>query len=184
MTPPSLRTPGGTIVTLRPAVPGDAAMLAAWDAAPHVVACHTDDRSDPEPYDDWDWAAELARTVDWRAMWVGEADGRPVGIVQCIDAAREETHYWGDAPPGLCALDIWLGDARDLGHGIGTAMMRLALARCFSDPGVEAVVVDPLASNTRAHRFYERRGFACVGPRRFGDDACLVYRLDRAEWTP
>ena len=182
--PPSLPTPDGTAVALRLATPDDAALLQTWDAAPHVVACHTDSPDDPAPDDDWDWPTELARSVDWRTIWIGEAEGRPVGVVVAIDAAREETHYWGPAAPGLQALDIWLGEAAEIGRGIGTAMMRLALARCFADPAVEAVLVDPLASNVRAHRFYERLGFRLVGPRRFGDDACLVYRLDRALWTP
>ncbi len=58
-------------------------------------------------------------------------------------------------------------------------MMRLALERCFADPQVSAVLIDPLASNTRAHRFYERLGFRFVERRRFGADECFVYRLDR-----
>jgi aminoglycoside 6'-N-acetyltransferase len=58
-------------------------------------------------------------------------------------------------------------------------MMQLALERCFADPAVRAVLVDPLASNTAAHRFYERLGFRFVERRRFGADHCLVYRLDR-----
>ena len=45
-----------------------------------------------------------------------------------------------------------------------------------------AVLVDPMADNTGAHRFYEGMGFACVGPRRLGPDDCLVYRIDRAGW--
>ena len=47
-------------------------------------------------------------------------------------------------------------------------------------PTVTAVLIDPLASNTRARAFYERLGFVAVGPRRFGTDDCVVYRLDRA----
>jgi catechol 2,3-dioxygenase-like lactoylglutathione lyase family enzyme len=56
------------------------------------------------------------------------------------------------------------------------------LARCFADTAVEAVLVDPLAVNVRAHRFYERLGFRFVGPRTFGADACSVYRLERSEY--
>lgn len=163
MTPP--------VVTLRPATPGDLARLRRWDEQPHVVAS--------DPNDDWDWETELRRTPDWREQLVAEADGRPVGVVQIIDPAREETRYWGDVPAGLRALDLWIGEADDLGRGIGTAMMRLALERCFADPDVEAVLLDPLASNTRAHRFYERLGFRAVERRRFGADDCVVYRLDR-----
>ena len=43
----------------------------------------------------------------------------------------------------------------------------------------EAVLVDPLKSNTRAHRFYERLGFLFSVERRFGEDSCFVYRLAR-----
>jgi aminoglycoside 6'-N-acetyltransferase len=45
------------------------------------------------------------------------------------------------------------------------------------------VLIDPLASNTRAHRFYERLGFEFVERRRFGADDCFVYRLPRAAWA-
>lgn len=58
----------------------------------------------------------------------------------------------------------------------------LALDRCFRVPDVTAVVIDPLASNLAARRFYERLGFEEVGPRRFGEDDCVVYRMNRANW--
>lgn len=60
--------------------------------------------------------------------------------------------------------------------------MQLALARCFADPAVTGVLIDPLASSTRAHRFYERLGFEFVAPQRFEDDNCFVYRLSRSDW--
>jgi aminoglycoside 6'-N-acetyltransferase len=43
-------------------------------------------------------------------------------------------------------------------------------------------VIDPLASNTRAHEFYRRLGFRAVGRRLFGDDDCLVHELTRRDW--
>ena len=56
----------------------------------------------------------------------------------------------------------------------------MAIERCFADPAVAAILIDPLAANTRAHRFYERLGFRRVDRRVFaGVDDCLVYRLDR-----
>jgi aminoglycoside 6'-N-acetyltransferase len=63
-------------------------------------------------------------------------------------------------------------------------MMRLPLARRFADPAVTAVLVDPLASNVRAHRFYQRLGFRPVERQRFGQDDCAVHRLERADWRP
>jgi aminoglycoside 6'-N-acetyltransferase len=161
----------GKTLKLRPAHPGDAPLLRRWDDEPHVLAS--------DPNDDWQWETELARSPDWREQLIAEVDGRPVGFVQIIDPAREESRYWGDVPPGLRAIDIWIGEPADLGKGYGTRMMQLALERCFADPAVSAVLIDPLASNTDAHRFYERLGFRFVERRRFGQDDCFVYRLDR-----
>ena len=62
-------------------------------------------------------------------------------------------------------------------------MMRLAQARCFADPEVDAVVIDPLVANAAAIRFYRRLGFAYVEDRWFGADHCAVHRLDRACWV-
>ena len=163
------------VVRLRPAVPADAPLLRRWDDEPHVVAS--------DPNDEWDWETELARTPDWREQLMGEVDGRPFGFVQIIDPAREESRYWGDAPPHLRAIDIWIGDAADLGRGYGTALMQLALARCFAAPEVTAVLIDPLAANVRAIRFYERLGFEFTERRRFGLDDCAVHRITRAAWS-
>jgi len=160
-------------VRLRRATLADAPLLRRWDEQPHVVAS--------DPNDEWGWEVELAREFDWREQLIAEEDGRPIGFHQIIDPAREETRYWGDVPPGLRAIDIWIGEEADLGRGYGTQMMHLALARCFADASVTAVLVDPLVSNVRAHRFYERLGFRFVEHRRFGEDDCYVYRLERAK---
>jgi aminoglycoside 6'-N-acetyltransferase len=158
---------------LRPARVTDAPLLRRWDEAPHVVAS--------DPNDDWGWESELARSPDWREQLIAEVDGRPIGFVQIIDPAREDSRYWGEIADDLRAIDLWIGDAADLGRGYGTRIMQLALERCFADPAVRAVLIDPLASNTAAHRFYERLGFRFVERRRFGADDCFVYRLDRPE---
>ncbi len=163
-------------VVLRPATPADLELLQRWDEEPHVV--------ESDPNDDWGWEVELGRQVDWREQWIAEVDGRPIGFMEIIDPAREDDHYWGDCPPNLRAIDIWIGEADALGQGYGTQMMRQAIDRCFADPAVTAIVIDPLQSNTAAIRFYERLGFRAVGPRRFGEDDCLVMRLERPRPRP
>jgi aminoglycoside 6'-N-acetyltransferase len=160
-------------VRLRPATPADLDLLRRWDEQPHV--------NESDPNDDWNWEVELARSPDWREQLIAEEDGRPIGFLQIIDPAREETHYWGEVAENLRAIDIWIGEERDLGQGYGTRMMKLAMDRCFAPAAVSAVLVDPLVGNTRAHRFYQRLGFRPIGPRRFGADECLVHRLERAD---
>jgi aminoglycoside 6'-N-acetyltransferase len=159
---------------LRPATPDDVALLRHWDAQPHVVAS--------DPNDDWQWETELLRTPAWRESLIAEVDGRPVGFLEIIDPQREDSHYWGDCGPGLRAIDIWIGEAADLGRGLGTRMMLMAIERCFADPSVRAIVLDPLSRNVRAQRFYQRLGFRHVEDRWFGPDHCAVHRLDR--WSP
>lgn len=158
---------------LRTAVPGDLPVLLHWDKQQHVIDSDLDDN--------WDWETELLHEPAWREQLMAELDGRPLGFVQIIDPTEEETHYWGDVPPGLRAIDIWIGEASDLGKGYGTRMMQLAINRCFADPSVNAILIDPLASNVRAHRFYERLGFRFVEQKRLGEDEsdCFVYVLER-----
>ena len=162
-------------MVLRAAVLTDAPRLRYWDEQPHVIAS--------DPNDEWNWETELRRHPSWRALLVAEDAGRPVGFLQIIDPQREDSHYWGEVGPGKRAIDIWIGEAADLNRGYGTEMMRLALERCFADPTVDAILLDPLADNAGAIRFYRRFGFRFVEFRVFGSDPCAVYVLDRADYA-
>ena len=104
MNPPEIR--------LRLATPADAPLLRAWDTQPHVIAASGGDDRD-------DWDQELAREVTWREFLIAEADGVPVGAMQVIDPAEEETHYWGTARP-TCAPST-SGSARRNGSGAAWA---------------------------------------------------------------
>lgn len=159
-------------LTLRPASIADLDLLLYWDQQPHVIA------SDPD--DDWNWAEELQRFPSWREQLIAEVDGKPIGCLQIIDPAKEETHYWGDVPCNLRAIDIWIGEADYLNKGFGTQMMQQAIERCFANPQVTAILIDPLESNTGAIRFYERLGFEFVEKRNFEGSDCMVYRLERS----
>ena len=163
-------------IRFRKALPTDIELLEHWDRQQHVIDC--------APNEEYNWEYELSIDPEWREMLIAELDGRPLGFMHIIDPAVEETHYWGeDCPENLRALDIWIGEADDLGKGYGTTMMRLALQRCFNVPEVTAVIIDPLVSNTDAIRFYERVGFRFVEHRTFFEvDHCAVYEMKREDW--
>jgi aminoglycoside 6'-N-acetyltransferase len=169
-----MMTTSPTKLLLREATIDDLELLRYWDTKEHTIAS--------DPNDDWNWEEELLRKPDWREQLIAELDGRPIGFIQIIDPAEEDSHYWGEVDANLRAIDIWIGEESDLGHGYGTQMMHLALERCFKSPAVTAVLLDPLESNTKAHRFYERLGFRFVEKRTFGEDDCLVYKLERKDW--
>lgn len=161
-------------ISLRKATPDDVGILTYWDTKQHNI--------DSDPNDDWNWDLELKQDVSWREQLIAELNGRPIGFIQVIDPLREESHYWGEVEDNLRAIDIWIGEEEDLGKGYGTIMMTLAIERCFSQPEIKAILIDPLASNVKAHRFYERLGFKFHEQRQFNEDDCFVYTLNRKDW--
>ena len=172
-------------LSLRSATIDDVPIFSKWDEEPHVIAATTDD---PDPTDafgeDHYWETELAHLSPYSRYYLAELNRRPIGAVQIIDPKNEVTHYWGEIEANLRAIDIWIGEKDCFGQGFGSQMMSQALTLCFAPPEVTAVLVDPLFSNQRAHRFYRRFGFLEVERRWFnGEDDCLVFRLEREAWT-
>jgi aminoglycoside 6'-N-acetyltransferase len=159
-------------LTLRPATEAVIPLLEAWDEEPLVAA------SDPD--DDWGWEQTL-KAVGFETL-IAEADGHPIGVVQLTDLLREASQYWGPPQAGLMAIDLWIGEPSARGEGLGRAMMSLALARCFADPSIKAVLIDPLATNQDAIGFYQRVGFTFVENRTFGTEICAVHQITRAQW--
>ncbi len=169
-------------IVLRPMGVADVPLLDYWDRQPHVIAATSDDPDATKAFGDTYWPDELALVAPDYQYFIAELDGRAIGAMQIIDPHTESTHYWGDIEPNLRAVDIWIGSADDLGRGYGEQMMRQAFQLCFSEPSVTAIVIDPLVSNERAYRFYQRLGFVAEGRRMFEDDDCLVHRLTRTAW--
>lgn len=161
-------------VAIRRATPDDAPTLRTWDLDDAVGYSGGED-------DNYDWDFELPRSVQWREFLIAELDARPIGMIVLLDVLHEESHYWGhDSPENSWAVDIWIGAAEDRSKGYGTQMMRKALERCFEDHDASCVLIDPLQSNRRAIAFYQRLGFREVGPKRFGNDDCLVMSVSRS----
>ena len=150
---------------------------------PHGQVLPTDDPDAQQAFPGTAWSDEIAANSDATWYYIAELDGRPVGAMQVIDPHAEPTHYWGDIEPNLRAVDIWIGDAADRNKGLGALMMDAVIDACFADSAVTAIIIDPLNSNTDAHRFHRRLGFKSVGRRLFNsEDDCLVHRLERADW--
>jgi aminoglycoside 6'-N-acetyltransferase len=162
-------------LSFRPVETADIPLLKRWDEQPHVKA------SDPDP--DWNWEEEVGKEPWWREQWMAEFEGRPIGFLQLMDTAETDYGYWGPDPPAERAIDIWIGEPDMLGRGLGTLMMTWAIDRCFSVSEVQSIAIDPLVTNRRAHRFYERLGFQFLEERRFDDDLCRVYVLARKDWS-
>ncbi|MEQ9229587.1 MAG: GNAT family N-acetyltransferase [Cyclobacteriaceae bacterium] len=160
-------------LSFRSATRADVPLLKHWDEQPHVIA------SDPEQ---WDWESDFEWNDPAVRKFIAELDGRPIGFVQIIEPQLEQSHYWGEIGSGYMAIDIWIGEAYDLNKGYGTKMMKIAIDKCFSDPAVHTILIDPLKSNVDAHRFYKRIGFEFVEERDFNDEECFVFQLKRSNF--
>lgn len=167
---PIARAAAEEAATLRPVNADELELLRYWHRQPHVIAAVGDN---------WGWEEELSRLPEWREQFIAEVGGKPIGFVQIIDPAREDTKYWGGIAAGHRAIDIWIGEKDYLGRGYGTQIMRQVIEQSFADPSVTALIVDPRDNNLRACHFYERLGFEFVVRRCFDDDYCAVYRLTR-----
>ena len=82
--------------------------------------------------EDWGWERELVRRPDWREQLIAEVEDSPIGFIQIIDPAREDGHYWGDCPAGLRAIDIWIGEEKFLGRGLGDRTLQGRLTHVWS----------------------------------------------------
>jgi aminoglycoside 6'-N-acetyltransferase len=173
----------GFDLRFRPATLDDVPLFDRWDKDPVVIAATSDDPDAEKAFGDAYWPDEIASQDATNVYLIAEIDGRPIGAMQIIDPHLEPTHYWGEIAPNQRAIDIWIGEPDARGKGFGEQMMRAAITGCFADPAVTAIVIDPLASNTRAHAFYQRLGFVPTERRMFGEDDTLVHKLTREDWS-
>jgi aminoglycoside 6'-N-acetyltransferase len=161
---------------LRPATPDDLPLLRAWDNREHVVKAAGAGAAT-------DWAAALqADRHDGMEILIACDRDRPLGAVTLLRTGADTTEFWHAETPGRRAVDLWVGEAADLGQGHGRAMLRLALARSFAARGVEVVLAAPLARNMGARTFLLRQGFTERGRRVHGHDVRIIYRMPRHGW--
>lgn len=163
------------MITLRAASTDDIPLFEAWRKESVVAAS--------DPNDDWDWPQTLA--AEGLENLIAELDGRPIGfiqIAQIADLVCDASRSWVSPQPGFMAIDIWIGEESDRSQGHGKAMMQQAIARCFADPAIHTVLIDPPPTKTLASRFSNRMGFRFVEKRRYGDDDRAVYQLPRRDW--
>src|SRR5262249_48640014 len=108
------------------------------------------------PFSDDDERHFIASLGTRSALYVAEVDGEIVGV-QSIDALAN----FGDSIRHVATMGTWLRpDVR--GAGLGRLLAAESL-RFAQDSGYTKVVIQVLANNEGALRFYRRLGFDAIG---------------------
>ena len=171
-----------TSFEFRPLAEEDLPTLHAWLALPHVA----------------EWWGPVPSLDELRAHYLpafaGPSDVRPFmallggrasGFIQSYRASLAGNGWWEDeTDPGVVGIDQFFADAKQLGKGHGTEMVRSFLAFLFADPTVTRVQADPHPGNARAIRCYEKAGFVRVDEVDTPDGPALLMTCERAAVDP
>ncbi|SMX39523.1 GNAT family N-acetyltransferase [Maliponia aquimaris] len=139
--------------SFRKATPDDLALLAAWQAHPHVREWW----GSAEPYD----AADLADPRVTRC--IVSIHGRPFAFMQDYTVHGWTDHHFVDLPKGARGIDQYIGEPELLGLGHGSAFIGARMQVLF-DQGAPVIATDPHPDNARAIAVYRKLGFASAGP--------------------
>lgn len=178
----------GGALTWRRLAAADLPMLAQWLAEQHVARWWNHDHS----------PAGVAR--DFGPSVRGEEPGEdlvvlldrtPVGFLQRsrISDYPEQLEQFSrlvDVPADAIELDYLIADPARRGRGLGTRLIKAAVARTWLDhPGAPAVLVAVVAANTASWRALHKAGLRRIAegpmtPDNPADDPLhYIYRIDR-----
>ncbi len=137
-------------VTFDPVTHDDRALLLQWLNSAHAQEWW----GDPEE--------ELSLIYDGRGKhdpFIARVGGAPVAYVQAWrPSLHPELPWQHDLPDTVRGIDITIGDAANLGRGLGTLILRCFAAKLFAE-GATRIVIDPDSRNERAIAAYLKVGF-------------------------
>lgn len=163
-------------------------LLAGWLAAPHVARWWNHEYSPEAVERDFGAAVDGAEPSEDLLVL---RDGEPIGLLQRSrlgDYPDELASYAAlvDVPAEAVQIDYLIGDVGLTGRGIGTEMIRCAVADVWAVyPQAPAVVVAVVAANRASWRALERAGLRRVAEGDLPPDNPIdpprhyFYRIDR-----
>jgi RimJ/RimL family protein N-acetyltransferase len=147
----------GSRVLLRPPRPTDLDERLALGRQPEIVRLFGGDLPRPASLPREMATSWLERLSRHPHAWIIEVDGRLLGEIRLDNVDRHDRR---------ASLAIGLFDPAELGRGLGSEAVRLALAYAFTELALHRVSARVLADNARAIRCYEKCGFTIEGRER------------------
>ena len=158
-------------LVIRPAVPADAAALAAVAAVTFPLACppHTSDEAKADFIATNLTESSFAGYIDDldRAVFLAEVDGEPAGYTMLVfgEPHDEDVAAAITRRPTVELSKVYVL-AGHHGTGVSSALMETSLSEARAR-GAAGIWLGVNEENTRANRFYEKSGFARVGTKKF-----------------
>jgi len=175
-------------MTWRHVTPDDFPLLARWLAEPRVARWWNHETSAEAVERDF---GPTVRREEPNEDLLAVLDGEPLGLVQ-RSFLHDYAEYLNEltpltaVPPRAMTIDYLIGDAANLGCGLGTRMIGSALERLWVDhQDAECVIVAVHADNIGSWRALEKAGLARVASGELDPDNPIddrrhhVYRVDR-----
>jgi aminoglycoside 6'-N-acetyltransferase len=162
--------------SFRPATADDLPMLRRWLRTPDVV------RWWGEPKEQEKLLAEDL-CVPEMAMHIVSCDGLPFAYAQDYEVHAWPQPHLDGLPHGTRAIDAFVGEPAMIGHGHGSAFLRLLAQRLLVD-GARLVAIDPDIENVRARRAYAKAGFRGDAEVETGEGPAILMIFDGAEAIP
>ncbi|MEO7741315.1 MAG: GNAT family N-acetyltransferase [Usitatibacter sp.] len=148
-------------IAFRPLAEDDFPLLFTWLARPHVKRWYA-----REPGSYLEVAAKYRpRTQAGNPVgaFIIRIDDSDAGYIQkyALDPFPEYRHRLDlDGESGVIGMDLFLGDERRTGRGLGSFVIRrFVLDEVLADPGVSACIAAPHEGNAQSIRAFERAGF-------------------------
>ena len=147
------------IIAFPPLREEDVVLVERWLEQDHVARWWRDDIGES--------VAEYRRALVGREPtdhFLIEVDGRPVGMIQTyLVSDYPEWEEIVQVGAGVAGVDLMIGEADLIGHGIGPQVLR-AFVRdvIFAGPSTNAVVATVEETNRRSWRAFEKAGFRFV----------------------
>lgn len=136
-------------VALRPARPDDESLLLAWANDPDTRAASRDhDRI--APADHRRWLQRRLATPDEARIWIGEADGQPIGVVRFERRTADQVEVSITVAPG----------AR--GRGFARPLLDAGVAAAREAFGPVTIRADVLPGNSASIALFTGAGFVPI----------------------
>ena len=162
------------MITFRPLTAEDLLMLHEWLQRPHIRQWWKEPTNIAELQHDY--LQPIFEESSARA-YVAFLEDIPIGFIQSYVVMGSGEGWWEDETDrGARGIDQFLANAKQLGQGLGSAMVLAFVDQLFKNPRVTTVQTDPSPENERAIRCYRPARFVALRKVTTPDGPALLMR--------